>query len=279
MTTFVNQLQEQLETRLFQIEAETNKPLQAAKRAFSAARDAVTRLQEYISGYTFNDRHEEIRFYKEVEPSFHALLIYYARLYRIERSKPVGSKEVIKAFFEEELNKIYLFFRENEDFYKYYRSGADFMDKTFFIPDGDTSEIVIDEYSCILDNQLCTALGYKAACIKAFEKLQEYLNNQLLQTVVHPQTRLTGAQCKWTGSKVALTELMYALAYSGMINNGQIQIKELADVLEDVFQTKLGNYYRTRQEMYSRKETASFLELLIKRFRQGMDEADERFRS
>lgn len=279
MTTFVNQLQEQLEAKLFRIESETNNPLKAAKRAFSAARDAVARMQEYITAYSFNDRQEEIRFYKEIEPSFHARMIYYARLYRIERSKPVGSKEIIKAFFEEELNKMYLFFRENEDFYKYYRSGADFMDETFFIPDGDTAEIVIDEYSCIPDNQLCTALGYKAACIKAFEKLQVYLNGQLAQTEGHPQTRLAGAQCKWTGSKVALTELMYALVYSGMINNGHIQVKELAEVLEDIFEIKLGNYYRTRQEMYSRKETASFLELLMKRFRQGMDEADERFRS
>lgn len=279
MTSFVNQLQEQLKAKLFQIETETNNPLKAAKRAFSAARDVVARMQEYISGYTFKDRQEEIRFYKEVEPSFHALLIYYARLYRIERSKPVGSKGIIKAFFEEELNKIYLFFRENEDFYKYYRSGADFMDDTFFIPDGDTSEIVIDEYSCIIDTQTCTVLGYKAACIKAFEKLQVYLNGQLAQAEGLSNSQPTGSNCKWTGSKVALTELMYALVYSGMINNGQIQVKELAELLETIFQINLGNYYRTRQEMYSRKETASFLELLMKRFRQGMDEADERFRS
>lgn len=279
MTPFVNQLQEQLEAQLFQIENETNNPLKAAKRAFSAAKDAVARLQEYILAYSFKDRQEAIQFYKEEEPSFHARLIYYAGVYRIERSKPVGSKEIIKAFFEEELNKIYLFFRENEDFYKYYRTGADFMDEMFFIPDGDTSQIAIDEYSCILNNHLCTAHGYKVARIKAFEKLQAYLNSQLAQTDDLPQPQPVETNCKWTGSKVALTELMYALVYSGMINNGHIQVKELAETLEYIFQTKLGNYYRTRQEMYSRKETASFLELLIKRFRQGMDEADEKFRS
>lgn len=279
MTPFVNQLREQLDAQLLRIETETDQPIEAARRAFSAAREAVAQLQEYVLTYSFKDRQEEIRFYKNVEPSFHARLIFFVRLYGIERRKPIGSIKVLKAFFEEELSKLYLFFRENEDFYQYYRSGSDFMDETFFVPDGNTSQLIIDEYSCILDNHLCTAQGYKVACMMAFEQLQTYLNDQLAHAEGIAELPAKKYDCKWTGSKVALTELMYALVYSGMINNGHVQVKELADVLENTFQTKMGNYYRTRQEMYSRKETASFLELLIKRFRQGMDEADERFRS
>jgi len=278
MTSFVKQLQEQLESELFHIKNETINAVMAAKKAFSAAKNTVARLQDYISGYSFKDRQEEILFYKKTEPSIHAHLIYYLRIYRIEKRKPIGGIKVLKAFFEEELNRIYLFFRENESFYQYYRENANYMDESYYLQEADTPDLAIDEYGGVLDKQLCTASSYKIARIIALERLQQYLNNELAKTEGGAGLPTPQYQCKWTGSKVALIELMYALAYSGMINNGQIQIKELADVLEDVFQTKLGNYYRTRQEMYSRKETASFLELLIKRFRQGMDEADERFR-
>src|SRR5699024_6849818 len=99
-------------------------------------------------------------------------------LYRMERRKPVGSISVLKEFFEEELNRIYLFFRENEDFYQYYRAEAEFMDETFFLPGGNTPQIALDEYSCILDTHLCTAHGYKIARIMACEKLQNNLNQR-----------------------------------------------------------------------------------------------------
>jgi hypothetical protein len=268
-----------MDESLQQVRMEQEGIVQQAESAYRVAEKYMLELKQFILSYTFKDQVEEIQFYKNIEPSFHARLIYFVKLYGIERRKPVGGIKVLKAFFEEELNKLYLFFRENEDFYQYYRSGSDFMDETLFLPDGNASQFIIDEYSCILNNHLCTAQGYKVACILAFEQLQTYLNEQVAQAegIVEPPVKKY--DCKWTGSKVALTELMYALVYSGMINNGHVQVKELADVLENTFQTKMGNYYRTRQEMYSRKETASFLELLIKRFRQGMDEADERFRS
>jgi hypothetical protein len=280
MTSFVKQLQEQLESELLRIGNETNNTVMAAKKAFSAARDTVARLHDYIGEYSFKDRQEEILFYKKTEPSIHAHLVYYLRLYRIEKRKPIGGIKVLKAFYEEELNRIYLFFRENESFYQYCRDNADYLDETFFLPETESSDITIDEYGGVLDKQICTTGSYKVARIMALERLQQYISNELAKAEGNVTTQIFPKyQCKWTGSKVALIELMYALAYSGMINNGQIQIKELAEVLEHMFQTKLGNYYRTRQEMYSRKETASFLELLMKRFRQGMDEADERFRS
>lgn len=48
-------------------------------------------------------------------------------------------------------------------------------------------------------------------------------------------------------------ELIYALFGTKAINNGQIEIKEIAETFEIMFNIKLGDYCRTFQEIKRRK--------------------------
>ncbi len=80
----------------------------------------------------------------------------------------------------------------------------------------------------------------------------------------------------WTGSKVSLVELLYALQSAGSCNNGNIDLKQLAKHFECIFNIDLGNYYRVFQEMRIRKiNRTTFLDHLKTRLVQRMDEADE----
>lgn len=67
---------------------------------------------------------------------------------------------------------------------------------------------------------------------------------------------------RWTASKVALVELMYALRKC--INHGKATIKEIAVCLQYIFQVDLGNYYDRLDNINLRqKEPAKFLHTLI----------------
>lgn len=66
----------------------------------------------------------------------------------------------------------------------------------------------------------------------------------------------------WTGSKVSLIELMYALQQTGSFNHGQTDIKSIAQYFENVFNIELGNYYRTYLELRIRQNPTKFLETL-----------------
>lgn len=280
MTDFISRLQEQMDKEILSIESKEETLLKVAHLSILAVEKVLTELRNYIHHYSFQNTTEEIRFYKEVEPCFHASLIYYVRLYQVEICKPAGGNEALEIFYKDELKRIHQFFIDHKDFYQYYRSGSSFLDEMYFTRNSISTDFSIEEYSCILDTQFCTTHGYKIAKILAYEKLQKYLSNALDQLTSTPQSTFPyQGKFKWTGTKVALTEYLYGLVYSGMINNGQVQVKELAELLQFIFDIDLGNYYRTRQEMYTRKKTAQFLELMLKRYQDGMDEADERYRS
>lgn len=103
MTTFINQLQDRLDMELQTVETGEKNLLQIVSRSIPVAEKALNELRDYIRKNSFENTADEIRFYKEVEPRFHARLIYYVRLYQAETSKPVGGKEMLEAFYKEEL--------------------------------------------------------------------------------------------------------------------------------------------------------------------------------
>lgn len=74
----------------------------------------------------------------------------------------------------------------------------------------------------------------------------------------------------WTGSKVALVELLYALHSGGYFNNGAYVLKEVVAYFESVFNVDLGQYHRVFIEIKARKsDKARFInvlkEVLLKR--------------
>lgn len=80
----------------------------------------------------------------------------------------------------------------------------------------------------------------------------------------------------WTSSKSALTELIYSLYHSNVINNGNLDIKELANALEDIFQVDLGDFYKIFAELKSRKKSRTkFLDELSIILQHQMDKSEE----
>ncbi|MDR2951320.1 MAG: RteC domain-containing protein [Prevotella sp.] len=86
-----------------------------------------------------------------------------------------------------------------------------------------------------------------------------------------PKVRLT-----WTGSKVELVELIYALDAAGCFNHGHATIKEIVVCIEVMLNVDLGDYYHTFMEIRNRKNSTAFLDRLIKVLNDRMEEADRK---
>jgi hypothetical protein len=86
-----------------------------------------------------------------------------------------------------------------------------------------------------------------------------------------PKVRLS-----WTGNKVDLVELIYALETAGCFNYGHTTIKEIVAYIEIVFNIDLGDYYHTFYEMHDRVKRTDFLDKLVKFLNERMDEADRK---
>ena len=283
MSPFYKKLYSQMEKDLEQIRMEEVHSLQLSERSIRVVKHAMEQLQEYISGYDFKNRQEEIHFFKEVKPLFYSRFIYHLKIFRIEIRRPNGSNKTQEKYLFSELDRLKHFFDNNLEFYQYYRSGATYLDESYFLRNNHNIFSTLDANFFNNDPRFCTSHDFKVAKILANELVKIYLNTALEQLARKDDpprlTQSAGISLFWTSPKAALIELLYALQSVGAFNNGAADIKQLASFFETVFQVDLGNFYHVFQEIRIRKKTrTSFLDLLKDKLIQRMDEADENYR-
>ena len=237
-------------------------------------------LKLYISEYSFNTEKEEIQFFKETKPQISSRLLYYNGICKFETSRPTGSDDVQKAFTLEQLDLLKDYFDSNIDFYRYYRAQRTDLDKHFFLRGQPDIEMHFDNFYFERDPKFSTGFDLKVAKILANDMLSNYMNAELKkvnQPVVNQfeDANFPKAKETWTGSKVALIELIYAIFTSGSINNGKSDLKRLTSYAERIFNIDLGDVYRAFLEIRGRKgNRIQYLDELRKNLITRMDDAD-----
>ena len=212
-------------------------------------------LFKWLKKHKFSSPEEEIYFFKDLKPIFISKLIYYKTVLSIETNLPTSKKNKIK-FYEDALNLIQENTNKNRKFYEYYRARASHKDKIYFLRNCDANIIKRDCSLINYDVKLCTTHDYNMAVMIANDTLTNYLENKIEQlenncTIVHPSIQQT---VNWTGTKIDLIELIYALHHSKKINNGSTDIKELALFFGKLFNQDIEeNIYRFYIDIKNRK--------------------------
>jgi hypothetical protein len=134
----------------------------------------------------------------------------------------------------------------------------------------------LDSFYFQADHRFSTSHDYKVAKILANDNLKVYLETEIAKQddkKVHSMFKKTQ---KWTGSKVALVELIYALHAEGVFNHGSAELKEVVTVFESAFDIELGQFNRAFLEIRARKsERTKFLNTLKEKLIWRMDDADD----
>ena len=229
--------------------------------------------QEQISG------NDEINFFKNIKPLFASRLIYFISVYNIETNRPNGSIKFKRKYLQIELSKIKNYFDDNLEFYRYFRTGSTYLDHKYFVRGKQDIRLNIDTYVYETDPEFSTSHDFKISTILANDLLQVYLENELnkldFQSIDKQSNNLSKNMINWTGNKVALIELMYALHTSGQFNNGQADIKAIAAYFEKIFDVELGNYYRVYLEMKIRQSPTKFLDSLSNSLQRRIEEEEK----
>jgi hypothetical protein len=280
MQAFTNKLLIELDNQLRFIEQEHDVILKRSELSFVVCKKIIEQLKVFTLKYKFKSNTEEIKFFKEIKPQFSSKLIYNLTLYNIETKKPNGGNKILRKYLVKELDKLKNYFDYNLDFYKYYRSGANYLDHKYFVRDKHDIQLGLDAYIFETDSRFCTTHDYKVAKILAHDQLQVYIEDELvylerkdngIQPNEFPKIKLS-----WTDSKTALIELIYALHYQGGLDNGKADIKEIASYFEQMFNIDLGDYYRTYLEIRNRKTgRTKYLDSLKEILTKRMDSMDE----
>lgn len=256
---------------------------------FTKAAQAVNYLEEiffqlklYISTYKFQGEDEEIIFFKEIKPQLFCKLIYYRKIYSIEIMRPNGSLDAQRSYLEQELDRLKNFFDRNLDLYKYYRTGCSYLDRYYFLRGKPDIQLNLDSFYFERDPIFSTSFDFKVAKILANEMLSIYLNEELakLESNISPQIQesyIPMVKMTWTAKKAELVELIYSWDTAKCFNNGNTNVKELAEYVEAAFNINLGDYYHTFLEIRERKGSRTqFLDKLIKYLNDRMDNLDNK---
>src|SRR5690606_2173016 len=128
-------------------------------------------------------------------------------------------------------------------FYKYYRTSNSFIDEKLFVREKHDLKLSLDTVYFETDHRFSTSHDYKVAKIIANDQIQVYVEDQLSSK--KKVKKNDSYSLNWTGSKTALTELIYALYLQGIFDNGNADIKNIAKTFESVFNINLGDFYHT----------------------------------
>ena len=275
MDIFYNDKLYELETSIKELEFETDCLIHQSEATIHLIVKCLSEVKEYVLKRGFESLGDEIHFFKYQKPIIVAKLIYYNAIYKIETRKPYGADPTRK-YLNKELKKLKRFFDRNLEFYKYYRANNSYLDERLFVRGKHDIKLWLDTYYFESDQTFSTSHDYKVAKIMANDLIQVYIEDQLYNT--ENDDILTGLpKLNWTGSKASMIELIYALHYQGVFDNGNTDIRLIAKYFEEIFKIDLGNFYHTYLELKNRKvNRTKFLDSLRDGLTRKMDEQDER---
>ena len=234
-------------------------------------------LNKWLKNYSFDCEKNEIYFFKELKPSLISKILFYQNVLKIESTLPPGKKAKRKHYIKS-INKLSEHTRENRDFYEYYRSRATYNDHKYFVRRPYKDILRDDPMQLFFDSKISTSHEYQVAILICSDMLVNYLERKIDE--INDKNGAANFRdpinYSWSGSKIDLVELIYALKHAGLINNGNTEVKELATHLGKVFNIELeDNIYRIYQDIKLRKTVRTkFLNKLADNLNQKLNEED-----
>ncbi|WP_157243373.1 RteC domain-containing protein [Algoriphagus resistens] len=274
---YSNQLYEKLQLDLAVVKLEGDNRLIKLESAFSLVDKAMDALKRYLVSYKFEDEEQEIIFFKFYMSKFLKDSIFYSELFGIESNRPVGSRKYMKQFYEKELRGVRDFLTDQQGLYNYMLLKKSHFDRTYFLRNSQSPILKPNLFWHTLDTRFCTVYTVSFARIEATLAISDYLYEEL--TNLNGDLKIKDIPKKfnltWTAPKVYLVELIYSLKASGVFNHGTADIREIAAIMEILFDKDMKDYYRTFQEIRIRKRSRTvFLDLCKDKLESYMEESE-----
>ncbi|AFL82515.1 RteC protein [Aequorivita sublithincola DSM 14238] len=251
--------QEKLELELESINFASNTIFAEVERGISLCKDSLTILRKVVLKNGFKNIEEECYFFKTIKPIIMGKLIFYIELASVEKNKPRYGKKFIGQYLRMHINSFQSVFLEHHEFYEYFIQKRTDRDLEYFSRANGKISLHIATLSYCTDADFSTSHDLLTAKFIAHELLIEHFANKLDNINQNPSKNSLASTLKWTGTKVDLVELIYALHSSGLVNNGQATLNDLATIFQTLFQKDLGDFYRTFLEIRLRKTNQSKL--------------------
>jgi len=274
---------ERLDENLAKLEGCEKDILSLIEKAIGLCTVALLDMKDKVIQEGFDNTTCEINFFKQVKPSVYSRLVYYIKRMNLETHRQALARKSQLTYLTDAIRELEEYYLTHADLYKYYRLNLDYMDEQYFLRHYTCKQTDIEYIHQLMDLDFSSPQDHRWAAFMAHERLIKELEYELEElksgksTEVVKAQHLPGCDFKWTESKVALIELIYALHSTRSINDGQFSIKNMVLLFERLFNIELGDVYRVFLEIRGRKvERTKYLDLLKDCLLRRMDDWDNR---
>lgn len=228
-------------------------------------RETLQSLREYLCVNPFSSKEQEIAFFKHTKPRFYSWQIYCIELHHILAAVPIGTDQMIRDYYMNELNILDRFFKLHAFYYQYYLRNENSKDDLYFLRRNRTlfppgGELLLN------DPEFSTELDYLFSTFRAYEKLRNFIIRRI--KILHQESDqglmneiLSNQKRWWSGDKVELVEIAYGIYYSRRMNDGKAEISDIVNWLEESLHIDLSQAYRMFVDIRRRK-TVSYTKFL-----------------
>ena len=215
----------------------------------------IKELFNWLKLHVFESADTEIYFFKELKPKLISKLIFYKEVLKLESNMP-SPKKLKMRHYEKALDKTFQNSKKFREFKQYYRSKSTCNDAVYFVRNKNKSIICDVTFEVNFDFDICSSHDHKLALIMSNDLFSDYVENKIEAinnscNLHHPSLQ---SNLNWTGTKIELVELIYALNQQKVFNGGNTDIKEIAAVVGKMFNIDIEeSIYRSYTDIKNRK--------------------------
>ncbi|MBC7904824.1 MAG: RteC domain-containing protein [Gemmatimonadaceae bacterium] len=179
METNYHEIYNALQREIAFIETNSGDEATAIEQSFAKAVRYWCEIKKWVSTYSFRNETDEIRFFKYIKPLFISVIEYNTQRYHALLFRPPADSRHLIPYWDHELQRLELFYRQNNDFYQYYTSGKVDRDNLYFVrAKADISNTLpLRPYDESADS--ATSHDYLVARIRAYSQYSRYVRYQL----------------------------------------------------------------------------------------------------
>lgn len=276
MIKIAQKLHQELKEQLQELDFNGITGLEYYRKAYQLSNNTLKKIRQSLTGFKFKHQEDEIEFFKSIKPKIHAEVIFYIECYRNELDCPQVKDKKAQIAYLKQLSFYYAQLIDKNKLIKlYYLTDRKDEDNLLFLRNSTIDSFIpfdpLQEY-----DELFPPASTEFARIIAYERVLKFISEKMKSikeegkgNATRPIPTLT-----WTASKSALIELAYAFHSTSVLNNGNIDVKSIILLFEQIFNSDLGNFYRTFQNIRIRDNRTAFLDELKDKLMIRMDNTD-----
>ena len=267
--------QRDVEAELLQMEQLFINPLVSYDKIITYCQTILETYRIKVTQEGFPDEASEIEFFKKDKPFLYGLLLQYAHQLTFELDFPGSTYEISTQVINDKIQEVSAFLSHHKDLVLYLELDSQAFDSQYFLRKNRGLYTYPGGHGHSFDPYFCTSHDGLVAQILGHQGFRNYLHNKLALTDTRNSAPFTShPRIQWTGSKVALTELGFALYHSGAINHGNANLKSVMHFLEQVTELDLGDYHHTSIRLRNRSNPTKFVDQLKDSLLNWMAELD-----